>query len=183
MKRTFLKDLGLEDDVINQIMAEHGKTVQQQQDSIEKLNQDLTTANAELSEAKQDLGKIEQLEQENEELKESYEESKKRERSKDIEIALIAEGGTDLDYLKFKLGDIGDDDIDEAVKGLKDELPDFFQTKEKSVEENTKGYKVLDRPLAQGDEPKVWTIESIMGIDDNKKRQKLIQENPQLFRK
>ena len=35
MKREFLKELGLEDDVISKIMKEHGKTIQKMDDTIE----------------------------------------------------------------------------------------------------------------------------------------------------
>lgn len=181
MKRAFLKELGLEDDIVNQVMAEHGKTVQQQQDNIEQLNRELTETKTELSEAKNAKDNLTVELEQLEEVKAEREELQAKLRNANIETALIAKGGTDLDYLKFKLGDV-DGDIDEAINQLKEDYPSFFQSDEPKKKE-TKGYEVLDRPLVKGDEPKGWTIESIMALDDAKQRQQLIRENPGLFRK
>lgn len=41
MKRERLKELGLTDEQINEVMAEHGKTVEKHKDSYDKANQDL----------------------------------------------------------------------------------------------------------------------------------------------
>lgn len=55
MKRDFLKELGIEDAVIDKIMAEHGKTVEKQKSNTEKEKQDSEKVKAELEEVKVQL--------------------------------------------------------------------------------------------------------------------------------
>ena len=47
MKRDFLKGLGLDDSVIDQIMDENGKDIQREKDAVNKVNQDLEKYKAE----------------------------------------------------------------------------------------------------------------------------------------
>lgn len=48
MKRDFLKEIGLEDEVIDKIMSEHGKTVEKHKSSTEKEKQELEKVKSEL---------------------------------------------------------------------------------------------------------------------------------------
>mgnify|MGYP002986208573 CR=1 FL=1 len=47
MKRDFLKGLGLDDSVIDQIMDENGKDIQREKNAVNKVNQDLEKYKAE----------------------------------------------------------------------------------------------------------------------------------------
>ncbi|HGR5115288.1 TPA: phage scaffolding protein [Streptococcus pneumoniae] len=53
MKRDFLVGLGLSDDVINQIMVEHGKSVQGVQSKLDEAESKLEEANSTLDTLKQ----------------------------------------------------------------------------------------------------------------------------------
>ena len=56
MKREFLKELGLEDEVINKIMAEHGKTIQAvKPDDYEELKTEKSNLEQELSDLQKTL--------------------------------------------------------------------------------------------------------------------------------
>lgn len=58
MKREFLKGLELSDDLIDKIMAEHGKSVEQYKDTaknVETLNQQITDLKGQLSEANKQI--------------------------------------------------------------------------------------------------------------------------------
>lgn len=55
MKREFLKNLGLEDDVIDQIMAEHGKTVGASQQQIQSLTAERDGIRAQLDAASAEI--------------------------------------------------------------------------------------------------------------------------------
>ena len=58
MKREFLKGLGISDDLIDKIMAEHGKSVEQYKDTaknVETLNQQITDLKGQLSEANKQI--------------------------------------------------------------------------------------------------------------------------------
>lgn len=106
MKRDFLKELGLEDDVINKVMTEHGKTINEYKEKTEKADelegqisqykQQLKERDTQLSElAKKAKGneeltaKITELQEANDSQKEEYEkqlvEQKKQAK---IELAL-----------------------------------------------------------------------------------------------
>src|SRR5690625_5105408 len=77
MKREFLKELGLEDEAIDKIMAEHGKTIQSVKPAdyddlkTEKANleQELTKLQDTLNNQEKELNSIEDLKKENETLK------------------------------------------------------------------------------------------------------------------
>src|SRR5690625_145645 len=77
MKREFLKELGLEDEVIDKVMAEHGKTIQSVKPAdyddlkTEKANleQELTKLQDTLNNQEKELNSIEDLKKENETLK------------------------------------------------------------------------------------------------------------------
>ena len=58
MKREFLKGLGLEEDAINQIMAEHGKTIASTQAEVETLTNDKATLQTQLAERDNDFEEL-----------------------------------------------------------------------------------------------------------------------------
>lgn len=89
MKREFLKELGLEDEAIDKIMAEHGKTVnetKQKAEKVDSLEEQLEDYKKQISERDTQLeelkkvdaeglqAKIDELQQQNETTKTEYEE-------------------------------------------------------------------------------------------------------------
>jgi chromosome segregation ATPase len=73
MKREFIKGLGIEDDVVEKIMAEHGKTVQGLTDQIETLKTSETGLKAQLTERDNDIKTLKKDAGDSGELKEKYE--------------------------------------------------------------------------------------------------------------
>ena len=160
MKRSFLKELGLEDEVIDKIMAENGKDIEAHKGSNDKLTADLDAKTKEHSEA---LALIEQLKGENagnENLQNSIKEyetkvaelTKANEQlkiDKALEVTLLANKAkaSDIDYLMFKLkadhklaldenGKVKD--IDDIVSGLKTAYASNFESVSKKAYEPNK---------------------------------------------
>ena len=73
MKREFLKDLGIEDETIEKIMTEHGKTVQSLNSTITENETELTSLKEQLLERDNDIKEL-QANTEDEELKAKYSE-------------------------------------------------------------------------------------------------------------
>lgn len=102
-----------------------------------------------------------------------------------IKERLTKEGVTDVDYIKYKLGDVEMDKdgnlvgLDNKLKDLKASNPTFFGAKDES-NPNVPGYKVIDNKLDNG---KAGTLskDDIMKIKDDKERQEKIKENINLF--
>lgn len=136
MKREFLKELGLEDEVINKIMAENGKDIEAHKKNSEDTTAKLDAKTKEHSEA---LTLIEQLKSQNagnENLQNSikdYEtkvaaltaENEQLKIDKAVEVALLENKAkaSDIDYLMFKLkADNKEIKLDEngKVKGIDD---------------------------------------------------------------
>lgn len=161
MKRQFLKELGLEDEVIDKIMAENGKDIEASKGNGEKLTADLEAKTKEHNEA---LALIEQLKGENagnEKLQSAvkdYEtklaalaaENQQLKIDKAVEIALLENKAkaSDIDYLMFKLKadhkDIALDEngkvkgIDDIVSGLKTSYAANFESASKKTFEPNK---------------------------------------------
>lgn len=195
MKRNWLKELGLEDEVIDKIMAENGKDIEASKGNSDKLTADLDAKTKEHSEA---LALIEQLKGENagnEKLQNSikdYEaklaqltaENEALKIDKAVEVALLENKAkaSDIDYLMFKLKqdnkEIKLDEngkikgIDDIVSGLKTSYANNFESAAKKVIEPNK--------LPKGDNPQTITKEQFdkMGYND---RAKLFSENRELY--
>ena len=161
MKRSFLKELGLEDEVIDKIMAENGKDIEAHKSNGDKLTADLDAKTKEHNEA---LALIEQLKGENagnENLQNSikeYEtkvaaltaENEQLKIDKAVEVALLENKAkaSDIDYLMFKLKqdhkDIVLDEngkvkgIDDLVNGLKTSYANNFESVSKKAYEPNK---------------------------------------------
>ena len=71
MNREFLKKLGLEEEAINTIMAEHGKTVQSQKTAIAEKDTELTSLKEQLKERDADIEEL-QKSTTDDDLKEKY---------------------------------------------------------------------------------------------------------------
>lgn len=71
MNREFLKKLGLEEEAINTIMAEHGKTVQSQKTAIAEKDTELTSLKEQLKQRDADIEELQKAATDDE-LKEKY---------------------------------------------------------------------------------------------------------------
>lgn len=77
MKREFLKDLGLEGETIDKIMAEYGKDVNSNQVELDKVNSKLEKSNADLQTYKDKVVELEKVSNDSSKVKEELENLKK----------------------------------------------------------------------------------------------------------
>lgn len=170
MNREFLEKLGLQKDQVDQIMAEHGKTVQTTQtkltaseDRVKALEGDLTAANKLVSDLKKENKDTEALQTKikgyEDQIAATETERVKERKQFAIKEALAKAGATDVDYLTFKLGDVELDktgnikDLENRVKLLKEGNPTFFKVEEppKDPKDQPKGgFQVIDTKLPNG---------------------------------
>lgn len=172
MKREFLQSLELSEEVINQIMAEHDKTVQATQEKLSAAEAQLNEANATLATLKKNNKDNEELQNELKSYKERVEtleqEAKDNARKQTIKDALTAAKGTDVDYLMFKLGDLEVDDegnvkdLENKIKDLKASLPTFFEQSSEPPKEPEGFTKLGGAKLGGGQPPKEATLESVL---------------------
>ncbi|MTN76933.1 hypothetical protein GMB45_16055, partial [Turicibacter sanguinis] len=73
MKREFLADLGLSDEVIDKVMAEHGKTVQDTQNKLKTAKDELEAKDADLATANQTITELQKSNTDNAELQKQVE--------------------------------------------------------------------------------------------------------------
>ena len=161
MKREFLQSLELSEEVINQIMAEHGKTIQATQEK-------LSAAEAQLNEANATLATLKKNNKDNEELQNELRSYKER---------------TDVDYLMFKLGDLEVDDegnvkdLENKIKDLKASLPNFFEQSSEPPKEPEGFTKLGGAGLGGGKTPQETSLESILANPEANLTQFLQQQN------
>lgn len=168
MKREFLKELGLEAEVIDKIMAENGKDIEAHKANGDKLTADLSAKTKEHDEA---LALIEELKKNNagnEALQKSvadYEskvaqltaENEQLKVDKALEIAFLENKAkaSDIDYLMFKIkAEHKDLTLDEngKVKGIDDIINGAKTAYAGNFEAATKK-KYDPNPLPQGNPP------------------------------
>lgn len=180
MKREFLQNLGLEQEAINSVMAEYGK-------SVNELNKQVADLKASESELTAVTAERDTLKSTNEALSAQLEtakaESDKAKREANIDISLHKVGVKDkyTDYIKAQLSDVELDDVETKLNELKGEMSELFIVEEKPVEEPKKGFQVVDTKLKEGAPTPNLTIDDIMAIEDKAKREKAIMENSHLF--
>lgn len=151
MKREFLAGLGLSDEVIEQVMAEHGKTVQATQSKFDEAESKLKEANSTLDTLKKSNKDNEELQNELKTYKDKVSQleadAKETAKKQTIKDALANANATDVDYLMYKLGDVelAEDgsikDLDSKIKDLQTNHPTFFQTTEPGQADS--GFKSL----------------------------------------
>lgn len=127
---------------------------------------EFNSKNDELKEANKTIDGLKKTNTDNEELQKSIDDYKVKaeqaqaelaQTKKDtaIESALREAGVTDVDYMRFKLGEVEVDkdgnivDLDNKVKSLKESNPTFFGTDDKPANEQA-GYQVVDNGLDEG---------------------------------
>lgn len=166
MKREFLKELGLEADIIDKIMAENGKDIEAHKANGDKLTADLSAKTKEHDEA---LALIEKLKGENagnEQLQKSVadfqtkleqltKENEQLKVDKALEIAFLENKAkaSDIDYLMFKIkAEHKDLTLDEngKVKGI-DDIISGAKTAYAGNFESVQKKKYEPNPLPKGD--------------------------------
>lgn len=142
MKREYLKGLGLEDDVIDQIMGEYGRSVQPLQDQITSKDQtiityktDLKTAKDTIETFKKENKDVDAIQQQADDWKKKYEKAEEDRRTFKVKTKkesvlkdkLFAEGVKDVNtavkLINFDSITVADDGsvigVDDVVKDLK----------------------------------------------------------------
>ena len=154
MNRELLKELGLEDEAINKVMSEYGKSVNELKDKAEKydtLEAQINDYKTQLEERDEQLNalsekakgneeltsQIEELKQQNEQVKTEYEEKLTNQQfdfnldktlSSEVKNTKAVKSLLDLDTVKFDDGDfIG---LKEQVEKLKESDPYLFKEAE-----------------------------------------------------
>lgn len=193
MKREFLLGLGLESDVVNQVMAVHGSEINTLTDKLngleatnKQLEEQINQRDTQLEELKNnnadDLKKrIDELQADNAKLKEQHA-SELQENARQHKIEMLASSLSDKEdvreFAKFKLQDLQMENgelvgSEDAINQLKEANPSLFVT--------------------QGEKPKwsqgkvstvgetVMSKEDILNIKDKTERQKMIAQHANLF--
>lgn len=165
MKREFLQELKLEDEVIEKIMSEHGKTVNgvkkkldESEEKLKATSEKVTTFETQLEETKKLLGESEKFKEESEEFKTKYSdletkfntelELKNKEIENVLKKSLVKEnlvgaGAKHIDLLmhKINLDDVKIDNeklfgFDTQLESIKSNYADLFTTTEKQQNTN-----------------------------------------------
>ncbi|WP_203264247.1 phage scaffolding protein [Streptococcus uberis] len=169
MKREFLAGLELSEEVIDKIMAEHGKTVQGVQTKLDESESKLEQANSTLDTLKKNNKDNEELQNElktyKDKVKQLETEAVENAKKQVIKDALGNAKALDVDYLMYKLGEVETDkdgnliDLDNKIKDLQSNYPKFFEAEPQP--ENPDGYQ----PLGGADLPKQGAVHEKTIVD------------------
>lgn len=151
MNRSFLEELGLEKETINAVMAKHGSTVNDLQDTVktlekekEQLDERISQYEGQLDELKDNSGddelksQIEDLKAANEQLKtEKSEELTQMQHQHKVALTVKDLGVQDEEYISSKLNDLELKDgelvgLDDRVNELKEKHPLLFESEDAS---------------------------------------------------
>lgn len=177
MKRDFLQSLGLEKEVIDSIMAEYGKSVQSHQKEVADLVHELNAA--------QDKATDGELQDKYDELSKKYQELEGSHGEAQATLALLKSGAQEryVSLLQREIKTHEDVELEEAIEKVKEQYAELFGSQGEENPEpkaDLQGFKVKDTKLPQG-EPKTWTVDEIMAVEDDKERRELIAKHPSLF--
>lgn len=150
MKRKFLEDLGLEKEKINNIMAEHGKSVESSKKEIEELKNQVSTFNTTIEDLKKNTSNVEELQAS---LKAKDNEIK----TIHIKNKLQKVGYLDLEHggIKGIVEDIENFDLntlDDHIKGVQESRPYLFK-----ANEPVKGPTIIANKLTEGNHSNLGT--------------------------
>lgn len=166
MKREFLQELKLEDEVIEKIMSEHGKTVNgvkkkldESEEKLKATTEKVTSYETQLEETKKLLGESEKFKEESEEFKTKYSdletkfnseiESKNKEIENVLKKSLVKESlvGAGAKHIDLLMHQINFDDVkidneklfgfDTQLENIKTNYADLFTTKENTQDVKT----------------------------------------------
>jgi len=203
MKRKFLEDLGLEKDVIDQIMAENGKDIEAEKKKTEKAEGERDSLQSQLTTAQDTLKGFEgidpadiqrQITDWKKKAEDAERDYKEKLEKRDFDDALKAE----LETVKFSseaakkavMAEITEAGLklkDGKIMGLSDLLSQikerdasaFVDEEEEEQEQNKARFTT---PLGhKGSGKKYGSWEEIMDIKDPSERQRAISENMNLF--
>ena len=175
LTRAYLKEKGLEAEIIDAIMGEHGKSIQPLKDELATKQAEVDELIASKTALEKDLTRVEELEGQ---LTQSLETTKR--------TIVEASGAKDIDIVMMYLKDADTvDDFKEKLATMATEKQFLFKEADKPVAETPgagkeQRYQVLDNKLTSGDSVGL-TKESIMAIKDTAERQRKIAENLALF--
>lgn len=162
MKREFLKDLGLEDDVINKIMAENGKEVAVYRAKLDDLNEQIQVKDTTIKQKSDKISEFEKVDIEA--LKKEQFELGKVEGSKEVEnfkkqnaIDKVYESEFEVDGKKYKVKDkkglqgyLDNEKIkyeNNQVTGLVEQFSEIVKTSPYLFETDTKNPQFADTTL------------------------------------
>lgn len=150
MKRKYLEDLGLEKELVDSIIAEHGKGVNEvkaklteTQAEVTTLKESITNRDADIEKLKKEGGVNDELKTQLEELQGKYEADKveyetqlvQTKKNAAIELALTNAKALNLKATKallnadeLELGDDGVKGLDEQLSAIKEANPFLFET-------------------------------------------------------
>lgn len=199
MNRKFLEELGLEKETIDAIMARHGRTVNELQESIQSLEKEKEQLDERIKQHEEqldELGKnsgdeelkkqIEDLKQANEQLaEEKASELSEMQHAHKVALTVKDLGVKDEDYIISKLSDLKLKDgelvgVDERVDELKEKHPLLFEDAQAQEPEQPKKWSQGGVSTVQNG---TITKKEIMNEPNRATRQQLIRENKHLFEK
>lgn len=136
MTREYLKSLGLDDETINKIMIEHGKSTESLKANVNTLTEENKTLQGKLK----PFEEVDIEELKNQSVKHK-EELRKLKLNAEIEKALLKSGAKHSDLLKgrFDMEKITEEDgkitgIDEQIESFKESYKELFEKEAKTIE-------------------------------------------------
>lgn len=158
MKRDFLKNLGLEDEIVDKIMTEYGKSISTEKAKIDDLNSKLEVNNVKMKEYEDKIATLEQNSTDNATKLKDLETLTNE--NKDLKAQLqMGDSNVKKEFSKFVRTEImskvdDKNDFETVLKNYKKENPQYFG--------DTVIKKVQSSPNLNGGEPQAPTTNSIM---------------------
>ena len=158
MKRDFLKNLGLEDEIVDKIMTEYGKSISTEKAKIDDLNSKLEVNNVKMKEYEEKIATLEQNSTDNATKLKDLETLTNE--NKDLKAQLqMGDSNVKKEFSKFVRTEImskvdDKNDFETVLKNYKKENPQYFG--------DTVIKKVQSSPNLNGGEPQAPTTNSIM---------------------
>lgn len=158
MKRDFLKNLGLEDEIVDKIMTEYGKSISTEKAKIDDLNSKLEVNNVKMKEYEDKIATLEQNSTDNATKLKDLETLTNE--NKDLKAQLqMGDSNVKKEFSKFVRAEImskvdDKNDFETVLKNYKKENPQYFG--------DTVIKKVQSSPNLNGGEPQAPTTNSIM---------------------
>lgn len=175
MNREELKNIGLTDEQLDKVFQLHGQTLNAEKDkhkeAVETLEGQLKEANDAIAKASESKEGLDEIQAELDDYKTKYEEAQStlesERKTQKIKESLANNGGADLDYLVWKLGEVEDlDKLDEKITSLKEQYPNHFSSD--SAQADTKDdAEVIGNKLNKGDSNKTFSMEEIAQLSES----------------